>query len=192
MKIVIRHLSLSVVALLIVSLGSATYGAPGKSEGTGGWEPSADHLESVVISLNSDPLVDEEPACVALQLGINLLSDTIMPPPIGISVVPADEVVLFPTIGGVEIVNPANGKPGEPDGLLNEELCLSFTPEGVPTAVSLNQLLQRFTSLGGFIEVCPLCKAERFPDDDPNFDAPVSNGVDIHNLFLFADKVITF
>lgn len=192
MKIVIRNLSLSVVVLLIVSLGSATYGAPGKSKGKGGWEPSADHLESVVISLNSDPLVDEEPACVALQLGINLLSNTIMPPPIGIPVVPADEVVLFPTVGGVEIVNPANGKPDEPDGLLNKELCLSFTPEGEPTAVSLNQLLQRFTSLGGFIEVCPLCKAKRFPDEDPNFHAPVSNGVDIHNLFLFADKVITF
>ncbi len=57
--------------------------------------------------------------------------------------------------------------------------------------VSLNDLLTRLTSMGGFVEVCPLCKATRFPNDEPNFGVPSDGGV-VHDLFLFADKIITF
>jgi hypothetical protein len=129
---------------------TSSFAAPGNSNGQGGWEPSADHVESVVIAIKSDPLSDPEPACVALQIGINLLSDTIMPPAAGVPVVPADEVILFPTLAGVEVVNPNNGIPGgSPDDPLNEADCLSVTPDGNPTFVSLNYLLQRFDSLGG-------------------------------------------
>jgi hypothetical protein len=55
----------------------------------------------------------------------------------------------------------------------------------------LNYLLQRFDSLGGLVVTCPLCKATRFPNDTPNFGI-VGNGVEIHYLFLNADKVIDF
>jgi hypothetical protein len=187
--------SQSILAGVILSTTVAvtsSFAAPGKSNGQGGWEPSADHLESVVISIKSDPLVDPEPACVALQIGINLLSDTIKPPAAGVPVVPADEVILFPTLAGVEVVNPNNGTPGgDADDPLNAADCLSVTPDGNPTFVSLNGLLQRFDSLGGQVVTCPLCKATRFPDDAPNFGI-VGNGVDIHYLFLNADKVIDF
>jgi hypothetical protein len=172
-------LMLAAIFASVTVAGSVSYAAPGGSKGAGGWEPSADHLESVVISLHTDPLVDPEPACVALQIGINLLMDTI---PVGqdnITVTPADQVILFTTIGGVELINP------EKD--FSEPVC--DTPAG-PKSRSLAQLLQGFVNLGGEAVACPLCAMSR-GITEPSYGI-VGNGVDIHNLFLHGDKVIDF
>ena len=67
---------------------------------------SEDGVEQVVISIKTNPLTDPEPSCVALQIGINLLLTEV---PVGtgsVAVTPADRVVLFPTVDGVELVNP--------------------------------------------------------------------------------------
>ena len=132
-------LILAAIVASLTIIGSMSYAAPGKSQGVGGWEPSADHVESVVIALKTNPLDDPEAACVALQIGINLLMDTI---PVGENsdpVTPADEVILFPTLGGVQIVNPAND--------FSAEDC--DTPAGPGEEKSLNELLYGFDMLGG-------------------------------------------
>jgi hypothetical protein len=183
-KIMINVPSKLMLAAIFASLtivGSVSYAAPGKSKGAGGWEPSADHLESVVISLHTDPLVDPEPACVALQIGMNLLMDTV---PVGqdnVSVTPADEVILFTTTGGVELINPEN------QDAFNEPDC--DTPAG-PESRSLNQLLGGFVDQGGEVVVCPLCATNRGITDPTIGD--MGNGEVIHNLFLYGDKVIDF
>ena len=175
-------LMLAAIVACLTIVSSASYAAPGKSKGAGGWEPSADHLESVVISLHTDPTVDPEPACVALQIGINLLMDTIKfeqdNVTVPVTVTPADEVILFTTIGGVELVDPDNDF-SEPD---------CDTPDGENTR-SLAQLLQGFMNLGGEAVACPLCAEARGISDPIGI---MGNGVDIHNLFLYGDKVINF
>lgn len=167
------------IAASLAIAGSVSYAAPGGSKGAGGWEPSADHMESVVISLHTNPLTDPEPACVALQIGINLLMDTIPVAGNPIPVTPADEVILFTTTDGVELINPEND--------FSEAVC--DTPAG-PESRSLNQLLMGFVSLGGEAVACPLC-AKRRGITDPTYGF-IGDGVDIHNLFLFGDKVIDF
>ena len=99
-------------------------------------------------------------------------------------VVPADDVTLFLTTGGVELVNPHNSiynrtKP--------KPVCT--TPDGVNTA-SLQALLQGFKMRGGKVMICPLCATSR-GITEPTAGEP-GTAVGIHNLFLYADKVITF
>ena len=144
---------------------------------------SGDGVENVVISLNTDPTKDPEPACVALQIGMNLLMSDLNNDEID-DVVPADDVTLFLTTGGVELVNPHNSiynrtKP--------KPVCT--TPAGDKTA-SLQALLQGFKMRGGNIMICPLCANSR-GITDPTAGEP-GTAVDIHNLFLYADKVLTF
>jgi sulfur relay (sulfurtransferase) complex TusBCD TusD component (DsrE family) len=144
---------------------------------------SGDGVENVVISLNTDPTKDPEPACVALQIGMNLLMTDLNGDEID-DVVPADDVTLFLTTGGVELVNPHNSiynrtKP--------KPVCT--TPNGVNTA-PLQALLQGFVMRGGNVMICPLCATSR-GITEPTAGEPGSP-VDIHNLFLFADKVLTF
>jgi hypothetical protein len=174
-------LTVAAAAAWLTLAGSTSYAAPGQSKGAGGWEPSADHMESIVIAIKTDPLVDPEPACVALQIGINLLMDTIPVQGNYFSVTRADEVTLFPTIGGVELINPDN------DLALAQPVC--DTPAG-PSSGSLAELLQGFVNLGGEVVVCPLC-ATRRGITEPTYGI-MGNGVDIHNLFLEGDKVIDF
>ena len=144
---------------------------------------SGDGIENVVISLNTDPTKDPEPACVALQIGMNLLMSDLNNDEID-DVVPADDVTLFLTTGGVELVNPHNSiynrtKP--------KPVCT--TPGGVNTA-SLQALLQGFKMRGGKVMICPLCANSR-GITEPTAGEP-GTSTDIHNLFLYADKVITF
>lgn len=165
----------------LVLAASASYANPPKPIGSLKWaEPSVDRLESVVITLKTDPLEDPEPACIALQIGINLLlSEVPGQPGETVSVTPADRVVLFPTLDGVELVNPTTDlKPPDCD-----------TPLGLNTA-SLKGLLTRFTGLGGEVRSCPLCANQR-DITVPTFGT-IATGEDIHNLFLYADKVIPF
>ena len=179
-----RSFFLLLVAVMMAAASTA-YAAPGTSTGAGGWEPSADHVESVVISVKTDPLLDPEPACVALQIGMNLLMDSIevrdsTGEVIKIAVTPADEVILFPTIGGVELVDPSNIA-------LHEELCL--TPGGMK---SLHFLMGAFVAMGGEIVSCPLCLMARGIDFNDVSPGVVADGVMIHDLFLYADKLIDF
>lgn len=178
---VLSKLILSATVACLAILGSAAYAAPGGSKGAGGWEPSADHQEWVVISIKTDPVYDDpEAACVALQIGINLLRNEVpdsqlQPTP----VTPADRVVLFLTLGGVELINPEHAF-AEPD---------CDTMAGQNTA-RLPDLLDGFLFEGGEVIVCPLCADRR------GISAPtrgvMGSGEDIHNLFLYGDKVIDF
>ena len=198
-----------VVVALTVSMAVAVsqgIAAPGKSQGAGGFEPSADHAESVVITMQSNPVSgydpepenldvawealaqSAEPACVALQIGINLLMDTVPSREGPAAVVPVDGVILFPTVDGIELINPANGTPGSDDGPLNELVCT--TPAG-PATGTLNGLLQAFIGAGGQVLSCPLCAGPRLMGEPPNFGG-IADGEEVHNLFLYADKVIDF
>ncbi len=166
------------LATAAVALGVA--GSMGNALGAS----SEDGIEQVVISIKTNPLTDPEPSCVALQIGINLLLQAV---PVGeslVPVIPADRVVLFPTIDGVELVNPDNqiNKRKKPKLVCD-------TPSGENTA-SLAGLLQNFVNLGGEVLICPLCANSR------GITAPTqgrnANAEEIHDLFLFADKVIDF
>lgn len=138
---------------------------------------SGDGYEKVVISLKTDPTKDPEPACVALQIGMNLLMSI---PPGG--TIPADEVSLFVTTGGVELINPDNS------------IHNRTNPKPVCTTpgdnMSLQDLLAGFEGLGGQVVICPLCVKSRGITEFITGTKGSSDG--IHNLFLYADKVITF
>jgi len=139
--------------------------------------------ENVVIALKSNPLVDPEAACVALQIGQNLMMD--------IGDGPAEQVTLFPTLDGVEIVSdkmlPAEVLPNGRIKTYPPHLdCL--TPNGY---VPLPEVLRAYWEMGGDIVVCPLCWTTRHEGETPIYGV-VGNGGQIHNLFLNADKVIDF
>ena len=89
-----RNVLLAVTAVTLSLIGSTSFAAD---------QSSMDGMEQVVISIRTDPLKDPEPACVALQIGKNLLMENV-----GVPVTPADRVSLFLTIDGVELVNPEN------------------------------------------------------------------------------------
>jgi hypothetical protein len=145
---------------------------------------SEDGVEQVVISIKTNPVTDPEPSCVALQIGINLLLSEV---PVGkdfVPVTPADRVVLFPTVDGVELVNPDNqiNKRKKP-----KLVCDTSNGEN---KASLAGLLQNFVNLGGEVLICPLCANSRGITDPTQ--GRNANAEEIHNLFLFADKVIDF
>jgi len=138
---------------------------------------SVDNKESVVISITTDPTKDPEPACVALQIGRNLLSNIQ-----GMSI-PVDEVTVVLTTGGVELINP--------DSKIHKKnpKLVCTTSAGINTA-SLKELLGVFQGLGGSIVTCPLCATSRGITETT--DGVIGNSLSIHNLFLYADKVLTF
>jgi len=190
MDIDFKRVFLPLMAGLALAVASSIQGAPGKSK-AGGWEPSADHVEDIVISVKTNPETDPEAACVALQIGINLMMDDVNGPEPG-AVVPADAVTLFLTLDGVNVVGP--------DSSIEDMVC--FTPKGPDTA-SIRGLLGNFWMMGGDIVVCPLCWAARYPDAEPTLpqimvdelvdpSSLIGNGTDIHDVFLYADKVIDF
>ena len=142
-------------------------------------EPSIDHKETIVISLASNPVDDPEPACVAIQIGMNLLKRDLNDEEPGGKVTPADSVILFTTLDGVELVYENN--------IFSSQDCL--TPKGPR---SLSQLLTGFDALGGEVIVCPLCWMERDYDGTEPTWGTVADAFVIHDLFLYADKVISF
>lgn len=139
--------------------------------------------ENVVIALKTNPLVDPEAACVALQIGQNLMM------PIGGR--SAEKVTLFPTLDGVEIVSdwmlPVGTKGKHKRNKYPRHLECR-TPNG---HAPLAEVLKAFWEMGGEIVVCPLCWGERYPDEEPIYGV-IADGLQIHNLFLDADKVIDF
>ena len=201
---------LAAAAVTLSLAGSVSNAAPGTSNGAGGWEPSADHQENIVISLKTDPTAGKtgipteeelveireaaEPACVALQIGINLLKNTVAVGENKIPVTAADKVVLFTTLGGVQLINPTEDPDLTKLEILNDDT-VCFAPyeddDGVfKLTQSLNQLLGKFVDAEGEIIVCPLCAMTR--GITPEEPAKMGNAEDIHNLFLYADKVIDF
>ena len=173
----------TLLAGLFLGLAAATSGGyAGDDRGSGFWkpfEPSVDGQEDIVISLSSDPREDAEPACVALQIGMNLLMNDLNGPAAGGEVTPADRVVLFATLDGVYLV--------APDSDLTQQQCRTA---GNPA--SLAAILNQFVGLGGEVVVCPLCWIERgYRGQAPTYGI-VASGFDIHSLFLYADKVIAF
>lgn len=169
-----------VAAVAIIGFSSNSISAADVSSGDG--------YEKVVISLKTDPTKDPEPACVALQIGMNLLMS-----PGG--AVPADDVTLFVTTGGVELVNPHNSIHNRA-----KPKAVCTTPNGINTA-SLQDLVVGFEGMGGSIMVCPLCAISRGfgvldPEtgeiQNPPTNGAMGDGLSIHNLFLEADKVIDF
>jgi sulfur relay (sulfurtransferase) complex TusBCD TusD component (DsrE family) len=165
-----RYVLLAVAAVTLSFIGSVSYALD---------QSSMDNAEQIVISIRTDPL--KEPACVALQIGMNLL----MPVVDEVAVIPADTVTLFLTIDGVELVNPDNqiNKRKKPKLDCN-------TPAGENTA-SLAGLLQKFASMpGAGVLICPLCSSSRgITEPTQGKDATAD---EINNLFLFAGKVIDF
>ena len=153
-------------------------------------EPSVDTKETIVVSLAISPVDvksldivgNPEPACVALQIARNLLMDDLNGPADGGKVTPADSVTLFATLDGVELAIEAND--------LESVDCR--TPRGIET---LSVVLDDFMDSGGVILTCPLCMGEReHTADDLIDDEDVNNAdaFDIHALFLYADKVLSF
>ena len=138
---------------------------------------SGDGAESIVISLHTDPTKDTEPACVALQIGMNLLMKFKSEPA-------ADDVTMFVTTGGVELINPHNSIHNR-----TNPAPVCTTPKGVKTA-SLQDLVAGFQKNGGKIVICPLCAMTRGITKPT--DGKMGDGEVIHSLFLFADKVIDF
>ena len=177
MIITFRQLVLTVIAVTLGIAGTASY-AEGQS--------SEDGIEQVVISVKTNPLKDPEPSCIALQIGMNLLMDTVPVDGNNIPVIKTDRVILFPTIDGVELVNPDNriNRPKNPKPVCD-------TPAGENTA-SLSQLMHGFVGLGGEIVICPLCAESRGITEENKTMGKMGNAEDIHNLFLYADKVIDF
>ena len=197
MDIDFKRVFLPLMAGVALAVASSAQGAPGKSK-AGGWEPSADHVEDVVVSVKSDPLEDPEAACVAVQIGINLLLDDLNGDEPGGQVTPADDVTLFLTLGGVNVLSPEAMTPGD-----DAPTCFSLDKNGMPVEPEppLHALIDRFWMEGGNIMVCPLCWFSRYPDGPmpvppPSSDlAPaelIGDGAAIHDLFLKADKVIDF
>lgn len=173
----------TLLAGLFLALAAATSGGyAGNDRGSGFWkpfEPSVDGQENIVVSLSSDPTEDAEPACVALQIAMNLLMDDLNGTAAGGKVAPADRVVLFATLDGVFLV--------APDSDLTPQQCL--TAGGLKP---LSGILSQFVGLGGEVVVCPLCWAARGYAGSPPTYGIVASAFDIHSLFLYADKAIAF
>ncbi len=201
--------TLAVGILSALLLGVSAVHAGGKAGGIKkSLEPSVDGVESVVVAIKSSPVVEvedeygevswqadeagTEAACVAIQIGMNLLMSELkgcdgsfladMSPAAG-------EVKLFLTLDGVRLDGP--------DILDAVDTPMCTTPCG---QVPLTGLLNAFASMpGSDVIVCPLCWNTRYgPCDreDPESTCPnvgdVAGGVGIHDLFLYADKVIDF
>jgi hypothetical protein len=174
-------LSAALFAALVTPLSLGLAGGGDKKPG-GFWkalEPSVDREETVVVSLATDPGFESEPACVAVQIATNLLSSDLNGDDTGGEVTPADSVVLFLTLNGVELV--------APDSDFSGTFCV--TP-GEDEALST--LLGRLVDKGAEVLVCPLCWKDRYPGQAPEFDAVVASPFDIHDLFLYADKILSF
>ncbi|MFZ0789430.1 MAG: hypothetical protein WAM94_07385 [Chromatiaceae bacterium] len=138
----------TLLAGLFLALAAATSGGyAGDERGSGFWkpfEPSVDGQENIVISLSSNPTEDAEPACVALQIGMNLLMDDLDGTKPGGEVTPADRVVLFVTLDGVYLVAPQID--------LSVQECLTAGGRK-----PLSGILSQFVTNGGEVVVCPLC-----------------------------------
>ena len=182
-----NHLTTTAVATLIVAAVplSSPLAAP----------PGFDVVppQKIVISLQSDPLKNQEPACVALQLGMAMLMSR-SPSTAGDN---DDEVTIFATLDGVGI---ANAEVMASPQLMNapSKFCKTVNQGGVlQDPVPLPKVLENYLLAGGKILACPLCWVIKFGDLAQSMEDlyPSDGQVYIDSpvpLFLFADKVIDY
>lgn len=182
----------ALLLMALLALCSLAFAVPGNGNGNGtgqkpglptpprnGFEPSVDRQESIAIVVQTDPRTTVEPACIAVQIGINLLSDDLDGDGKK-DAIAANQVSLFPTLGGVAIAADLEA--------LTPPLANCRTANGESP---LTALLDRFEQLGGKIIVCGLCWTSRFGDSEPSRGS-LGDPWSVHNLFLYADKVLTF
>lgn len=197
MKSLFLRFALALFAASLSVAGAVSNAAPGSGKAYGHRAPGMDD-QMVVISIKTDPTVDPEPACVAIQIGINLLKDNATDLAQNVYQVEPAEVTLFITTGGAELIDPRNFEEG---AALDGNLC--FAPgEGGLVKVPLTGLLNTYESLDGEIVICPLCAFSRGIGTEEMVELGmaevtptrgyIGGGVDIHNLFMDADKVIDF
>jgi predicted peroxiredoxin len=134
--------------------------------------------KDTVISVQTDPKIEAEPVCVALQLGTGLLKA-------------GSKVTIFATLGGVGIANAVTYDADVPPQ------CNAFVEVELENDVPLYQILGGYLAAGGEILVCPLCWAVAIRDI-PNTDLVDSDYPDqiyIANpipLLSTADRVIDY
>ncbi|MBK1722046.1 DsrE family protein [Thiocystis violacea] len=178
----IQHRGLAAVSLLLLLLMTALAASAEQFRRPWGepvWEPPHPRGQSIAITLKTDPTQDHEAACVALQIGMNLLMTAVTVDRAQVDVEPARDVTLFPTLAGVELVNPAN------DFGTEEYQCA--TQDG-PTP--LRDILANYVWMGGRVVVCGLCAIDR-GITEPTYGA-IGTAQQVHEMFLYADKVITY
>lgn len=198
MSSVVYKFMLALIAASLSIAGAVSNASPGEGKGYGHWGSYDYDDQFVVISIKTDPTVDPEPACVAVQIGINLLKDNATDLAGNVYPVEPADVTLFITTGGAELIDPRHYEEG---GALTGNLC--FKPgEGGLVQVPISELLNTYESLDGEILICPLCAFSRGIGTEEMVDMGMAEvtptrgefggGVDIHNLFMEADKVIDF
>ncbi len=107
--------------------------------------------QNIVISLQADPLKDQEPACVVLQLGTGLIVNG------------GAHVTIFATLDGVGI---ANSEVMESPQLLKarSKYCTRVDKVGkFMDPLPLPDILDSYLGAGGeILAACPLCWVDRF------------------------------
>lgn len=148
-------------------------------------EPTPPPPQNIVISLQSDPLTDQEPACVVLQLGTGLLLSG------------QANVTVFATLDGVGISN--SEVMGSPQlRKARSKFCKIVSPTGQEQdPVPLPEVLGNFLSAGGKILACPLCWVVRYGNLPESAEDLIDYNDQVYiespiPLFLQADKVIDF
>lgn len=150
--------------------------------------------QEIVISLQSDPLKDQEPACVTLQLGMGVLGSRSRASG---EEGDDDEVTIFATLDGVGIAN--KKVMARPElSVARKKLCKTVSPSGeLMDPIPLPVMLDRYLDAGGKILACPLCWVIKFGDleksmgDLYEYDGQVYIASPVP-LFLEADKVIDY
>ena len=101
--------------------------------------------KDTVISVQTNPLDDPQPACVALQLGTGLLNA-------------GSRVTIFATLGGVGVAYaPTVNNPSI--------LCQRVNQLGqLQAAVPLKNVVDGYLAAGGEILACPLCWVVEYGD----------------------------
>jgi predicted peroxiredoxin len=140
--------------------------------------------QKIVISLQSDPLTVQEPACVALQLGTGLKKS-------------GADVTIFATLDGVGIANA--DVMGSPQLLrAPSKFCKTVDSTAqLQDPVPLPTVLQNYLAAGGKILACPLCWVIKFGDLPGSGEDLIQYGDQVYiatpiPLFLAADKVIDY
>ena len=198
MKSVIYKFMFALVAASLSIAGAVSIASPGEGKGFGHWGSYEHDDQFVVISIKTDPTVDPEPACVAIQIGTNLLKDYATDLAGNVYPVEPAEVTLFITTGGAELLDPRHYEEGKP---LAGDLCFAPGASGL-VMKSLTALLDEYESMDGDIVICPLCAYSRGIGTEEMVELGMAEvtptrgdfggGVDIHKLFMEADKVIDF
>lgn len=169
-----RHQALAVVLASVPFLGSVALA-----------EESPPPLQNIVIGLQSDPLTDQEPACVALQLGTGLLMSE------------KAKVTIFASLDGVGIAN--TEVMGSPQlSRARSKFCKTVSQEGVlQDPVPLPMILENYLVHGGEILACPLCWVIKFGDLPGSDEDLIDHKGQVYirspiPLFIAADKVIDY